>query len=76
MLRLRPFKISDIKYLLDWASDERTFTAWCANKFTYPLTKKQLMEYKETYDQDEFGWSFTAVADSGIPVEKVMARKW
>ncbi len=74
MLRLRPFKLSDIKYLLDWASDERTFTAWCANKFTYPLTEKQLIEYKETYDKDEYGWSFTAVEESGIPVGHLLMR--
>lgn len=74
MLRLRPFKLSDIKYLLDWAKEERIFTMWCANKFAYPLTEQQLIEYKETYDKDEFGWSFTAVDGRGIPVGHILMR--
>jgi len=74
MLRLRPFKISDTEYLLEWVKEERVFTMWCANKFTYPLTKEQLLEYKENYDREDNGWSFTALDETGIPVGHLMMR--
>ncbi len=75
MLRLRPYKLNDIKYILEWAREERVFTLWCANKFSYPLTEKQLMDYKDTYDNDEHGWSFTAIDESGRPAGHLLMRK-
>lgn len=74
MLRLRPFKISDIPYLLDWAKEERIFTMWCANQFSYPLTAEQLMEYRETYDKEENAWSFTAIDEAGTPAGHLLMR--
>lgn len=74
MLRLRPFKESDIQYMLDWKMDEFQFARWCANLFTYPLTKEQLLEYKNNYDKDEHAWIFTAVDDIGTPVGHFMMR--
>lgn len=75
MVRLRPFKISDSKYLMEWTGDERLFAMWCANKFSYPLTKQQLLDYKDLYENDEQGWILTALNDSGIPIGHLLMRK-
>lgn len=74
MIRLRPFKISDAKYLIEWVKDERSFSMWCADKFEYPLTEHQLTDYKEMYEKDEYGWSFTAINEVGIPVGHLLMR--
>jgi len=74
MIRIRPYKVSDAKQLLNWAKEERLFTMWCANKFTYPLTEEQLKEYKEKYDHDEHGWIFTALNEKGSPIGHFLMR--
>jgi RimJ/RimL family protein N-acetyltransferase len=74
MIRLRPFKPSDMKYLVDWTTDERLFSMWCANKFTYPLTENQLIKYKDMYEEDEFGWIFTALDEEGTPIGHMLMR--
>ncbi len=74
MIRLRPFKESDIKYMLEWQMDEFQFARWCANLFSYPLTMEQLLDYKYRFDKDEHAWIFTAVDDIGTPVGHFMMR--
>ncbi len=74
MLRLRPFKASDARYMLEWVKDEKAFTMWCANRFDYPLTEEQLIEYKRKNDEDEFAWSFTVLDDEGKPVGHFVMR--
>lgn len=68
MLRLRPFKLCDAPYLLQWFQDEKSFTMWSANKFTYPLTTEQLIEYKNRFDEDPNAWIFVALDEDGTPV--------
>lgn len=38
MIRLRPYKQSDSKEIVNWISDEKEFVMWCANNLNYPLT--------------------------------------
>jgi RimJ/RimL family protein N-acetyltransferase len=73
-VRLRPFKQGDAKYLIDWVKEEQTFAMWCANKFTYPLTEEQLIEYKELYENNEQGWLFTALDENGKPIGHLLMR--
>jgi RimJ/RimL family protein N-acetyltransferase len=68
MLRLRPYKKSDAKYLLNWINDERLFSMWSANKFQYPLTEAQLEKFKEKIENDENGWITIAIDEKGTPV--------
>lgn len=75
MLRLRPYKTSDAAYLVQWFTDERSFKMWSADKFEYPLSEVQLKNYKEMYDQDEFGWVFVALNEKGIPVGHFLMRR-
>ncbi|QEH70381.1 GNAT family protein [Cellulosilyticum sp. ST5] len=74
MLRLRPFKMRDAAYLVNWLKDERSFKMWSADKFDYPLSVEQLKNYKEMYEEDEFGWIFVALDDKGIPVGHFLMR--
>lgn len=75
MLRLRPFKMSDAKYMVEWIKEERTFKMWSADKFTFPLTVKELEDYKALYEQDEWGWIFIALDEKGIPVGHFLMRR-
>ena len=75
MIRLRPFKLIDIEYLLKWTDDEYAFAQWCANKFTYPLTKEQLMSYYQKYENDDSAWIMTALDKKGTPVGHLLMRK-
>lgn len=74
MLRLRPFKMSDAKYLMKWFTAERSFKMWSAGKFDYPLSEVQLKKYKDMYEEDEFGWIFIALDDKGTPVGHLLMR--
>lgn len=75
MLRLRPYKLRDSEYILRWMGDEYAFAQWCANKFTYPLTKEQLNNYYHDYEKDENAWSMTALNDEGIPIGHIHMRR-
>lgn len=75
MLRLRPYKSSDGKYILKWFSNEEMFTKWSANKFLYPLTEQQLIDYEKKYSDDEFSWIMVAVDSTGRPVGHLLMRK-
>lgn len=74
MLRIRPFKMSDADLVVNWLKEERVFMMWCAAKFKYPLTVEQLQDYKELYEQDEFGWIFVALDEAGTPVGHFLMR--
>ncbi len=74
MIRLRPYKSSDADYVIQWVNEERLFTMWCANRFTYPLTEQQLREYQENMNREETGWIFTALDETGRPVGHICMR--
>jgi len=68
MLRLRPYKSCDAKYIVNWIDNEEDFVKWCANKITYPLTEESMKETKESFENNEKGWLFTALDEKGAPV--------
>ncbi|ADL52270.1 GNAT family N-acetyltransferase [Clostridium cellulovorans] len=68
MLRLRPYKISDAKYMINWIKDEKTFAKWCANLIPYPLTEEVLHEYRNKYEDDTEKFLFTAINEIGTPL--------
>ena len=74
MIRLRPYKQADYEYILNWLNNEFAFTQWCADKFTYPLTKEQLNEYYHNYEKDENAWIMTALNEKGRPVGHFLMR--
>jgi RimJ/RimL family protein N-acetyltransferase len=74
MIRLRPYKLSDSEYIVNWFNDEVSFMKWCAGKFTYPLTKEQLEEYYHKYEKDDNAWIMTAINEDGVPVGHILMR--
>ena len=74
MIRLRPYKLNDYKYILNWFNNEFIFKQWCADKFTYPLTKEQLNVYYHKYENDANAWIMTALNEDGTPVGHFLMR--
>ena len=75
MLRLRPYKPCDAKYVVSWITDEDMFLKWSAGRFgEYPLTEDGLnAHYSEAADNDKF-WQMTAIDESGKPVGHFIMR--
>ena len=74
MIRLRPFKNTDIDKLIDWLEDPKVFTQWCLDKFTYPLTHIQVKDYLERIEKDENAWAMAALDQSGELVGHFLMR--
>jgi RimJ/RimL family protein N-acetyltransferase len=68
VVRLRPYKSSDARYIVNWIKGEEDFTKWCANLIKYPLTEESMKEIKDSYDNNEKAWLFIALDDDGTPV--------
>lgn len=75
MIRLRPYKECDAKYLLQWMEDESTFVKWSANHFEYPLTMEQLTAYKKLHDEKENSWIITALDRKGDAIGHILMGK-
>ena len=71
-MKLRPFQLSDGEALCRWVADEVTFTRWCANLFSYPLTMAQLEQYSRDPGADSL--AVTAEED-GVPMGHAVLRK-
>ncbi|WP_251497877.1 GNAT family N-acetyltransferase [Otoolea muris] len=67
MLRLRPCKLADGRFLLTWLADERTVEFWRADRFTWPLTQGQLDTYFRDFEADQNAMAFTALDARGHP---------
>ncbi len=65
MLRIRPYKPSDARYLLQWLTDETTVTFWKADRFSWPLTEEQLEKYYRDFEADSNACAFTALDENG-----------
>lgn len=67
MLRLRPFKNQDAKYILSWIKDEKSFRKWSADRYErYPAKAEDMIQmYRSTEDTDNF-YPMTAFDESGI----------
>lgn len=77
MIRLRPYKPSDARYVLSWwdGVDEETFVKWSCGKFNYPLTLEQMDDYFRHWClEEESGWLMTALDETGKPVGHFIMR--
>ncbi|MCJ7855221.1 GNAT family N-acetyltransferase [Lachnospiraceae bacterium NSJ-143] len=68
MLRLRPYKTSDCKYLKEWISGRDEFFKWCADLFEYPLNEENIKKAQAQYDSMQNAWFFTVLDKDGEPV--------
>lgn len=67
MLRLRPFKKQDAKYVLNWIKDEKEFRKWSADRYKdYPATSDDMIDmYESTENTDNF-YPMTAFDETEI----------
>ncbi|AAK80512.1 RimJ/RimL family protein N-acetyltransferase [Clostridium acetobutylicum] len=68
MVRLRPYRSCDAKYIVTWISSEEEFVKWCANLITYPFTEESMNKIQESFENNEKGWLFTAIDKKGTPI--------
>lgn len=66
-MRLRPYRKSDARAIMNWIVDERTHALWCGNLLPFPFTEKDFNEYLEETEERWGNSSFTAVRDDGPP---------
>ena len=73
MLRLRPYKKCDAKYIVSWIKDEVAFRKWSADRYEkYPITPEDINEH---YSKEEYSDSFfemTAFDESGVVGHLIM----
>ena len=68
MLRMRPYKPCDAKYIAGWITEERLFYQWSAGKMgEYPLTEEMLKAHCGQYDDSDSFWGMTALDGEGVP---------
>lgn len=67
MLRLRPYKKCDAKYIISWIKDEVAFRKWSADRYDkYPITAEDInAHYAATEDADTF-FPMTAFDESSV----------
>lgn len=54
MLRLRPYKSCDAKYIVSWMKDEISFRKWCADRYEYyPITGEDMNQYYDQFKEDD-----------------------
>ncbi len=73
MLRLRPYKNCDAKYIVDWIKDERAFRRWCADRYEkYPITADDVnRQYAACAEADDF-YEWTAFENSEVVGHMIM----
>ena len=77
MMRLRPYKPSDARYVVSWwdGVDEESFIKWSCGKFAYPLTMEQMeAHFRHWCLDEENGWLMTALDEKGVPVGHFIMR--
>lgn len=75
MIRLRPYKPCDARYIVNWISDEKSFYQWSADRInSYPINEQKLNKcYEQEINNDKF-WQMTAIDDSGVPIGHLIMR--
>jgi len=73
MIRLRPYKKCDAKYITTWMKDEVAFRKWCADRYeSYPIGPEDMnAQYEATEDGDTF-FPMTAFDESGVVGHMIM----
>lgn len=66
MLRLRPFRKNDAKYIINWTNEPEEFYKWSAGILgEFPLTEQRMIESTSGRDSDEHYFPFTAFDENG-----------
>ena len=67
MLRLRPYKKCDAKYILSWIKDEHAFRFWSADRYDhYPITQDDMNQHYAGFDEVDNFFAMTAYDENGV----------
>lgn len=67
MLRLRPYKKCDAKYIISWIKDETAFRKWCADRFEFfPISERDINAQYDAMDNTDTFFPMTAFDESGV----------
>ncbi|WMI80743.1 GNAT family N-acetyltransferase [Anaerotignum sp. MB30-C6] len=66
-MKLRPYKNSDAKHVVQWVKDETTYYQWCAGLIgEYPLKEERLNMYYDKLQDNTACWGMTAEDEMGV----------
>ena len=67
MLRLRPYKKCDAKYIVSWLKDEVQFRKWCADRFEqYPISAEDMNNHYAQFEDTDELFPMTAFDEDGV----------
>lgn len=73
MLRLRPYKTCDAKYIVSWIKDETAFRKWSADRYEkYPISAEDMNRHYAGLDDSDAFFPMTAFDDSGVVGHLIM----
>lgn len=73
MLRLRPYKKCDAKYIVSWIKDEVSFRKWCADRYdSYPINADDMNKHYSGLDELDTFFQMTAIDESGVVGHLIM----
>ena len=73
MLRLRPYKQCDAKYIVDWIKDEVAFRKWCADRYDkYPISADDMNAHYSAFDDSDSFFAMTAYDEHGVVGHLIM----
>lgn len=73
MLRLRPYKKCDAKYIVSWIKDEVSFRKWCADRYdSYPINADDMNKHYSDLDELDTFFQMTAIDESGVVGHLIM----
>lgn len=73
MLRLRPYKKCDAKYILSWIKDETAFRKWSADRYDhYPISEDDMNHHYEKFDDIDNFYPMTAFDETGVVGHLIM----
>lgn len=73
MLRLRPYKRCDAKYIVGWAKDEYAFRQWTADRYDkYPINADDMNAHYDTLAESDAFFQMTAFDETGVVGHLIM----
>ena len=67
MLRLRPYKKCDAKYIVSWIKDEIAFRKWCADRYeSYPIYEGDMNAHYDAMEYMDSFFPMTAFDETGV----------
>lgn len=73
MMRLRPYKDCDAKYIAGWVTSKKTFYQWCAGKYEkYPVTAEEIIAAYAAQAENDGFYEMTAVDETEVVGHLIM----